>query len=455
MYIEVYIGYTCIDMMVYEVQEGLVRSLEEKRDFEFMTERVKDRPINKRKLLRKTAVTAAMALVFGLIACVTFLVLEPVVSNWLYPQEKIDMIEIPQDTQEMLPEDMLVHEESVLEQTEEVINTLKNEIQMDTATYTELYDNLYEVVQDFEPAMVTVTSVSQDVDWFNAPYENQGQTTGFLLADNNREVMILVMNKDLKEEEELRVTFSNGDQAGALIRGTDRETGLSVLAVSKEDMATVTLEEIEYISLGRTLGISMLGSPVIAIGRPLGSKTSVVYGMITSEGTVLNLTDSNYELLTTDIYGSTEASGILLDMNGQVIGIINQKYNEKTASNLLSAIAVTELKAVLQRMANGLSNTYLGIKGTDVPEQIEKNLKVPRGAYVAEIVMDSPAMAAGIQSGDVIVQIDDTVIYSFKDYTEAIRTKQPGDTVKIVVMRHGQQAYRQVNLEVVMGELAN
>lgn len=50
-----------------------MKDLEEKRDFDFMTERVKNRPLNKRKLLRKTLFTAAMALVFGLIACVTFL----------------------------------------------------------------------------------------------------------------------------------------------------------------------------------------------------------------------------------------------------------------------------------------------------------------------------------------------------------------------------------------------
>lgn len=69
------------------------------------------------------------------------------------------------------------------------------------------------------------------------------------------------------------------------------------------------------------------------------------------------------------------------------------------------------------------------------------------------IVMDSPAMAAGIQSGDVIVEMGDTQIRSFKDYTEAVRKKNPGETIEMVVMRQGQQAYREVKLEVVVGEL--
>ncbi len=430
-----------------------MKILEEKRDFEFMTERVKERPLNKRKLLRKTIITVTMAVIFGLIACVTFLVLEPVFSNWLYPGEEIEMIEIPQDTDEVLPEDMLVHEESMLEQTEQVINSLKNEMQLNPSSYQELYSSIYVLTQELNAAMVTVTSVSQDIDWFNDPYENKGQTTGFLFADNNRELMILVMSRELTVGEELKVTFANGDQATAAIKGTDTETGLTVLAVEKDALVETTTESIQFINLGRSAGARLTASPVVAIGRPLGKQNSVVFGMITSEDTVLSLTDANYKLLTTDIYGSTDATGLLINMDGQVIGVINQSYNNKTAANLISAIGITELKLVLQRMSNGFENSYLGIKGTDVPEEIAVSLKVPQGAYVTGIVMDSPAMAAGIQSGDVIVQMGKLEIRSFKDYTEAVRQKNPGEVVEMVVMRQGQQTYRMVNLEVTMGKL--
>ena len=430
-----------------------MKILEEKRDFEFMTERVKERPLNKRKLLRKTIITVTMAVIFGLIACVTFLVLEPVFSNWLYPGEEIEMIEIPQDTDEVLPEDMLVHEESMLEQTEQVINSLKNEMQLNPSSYQELYSSIYALTQELNAAMVTVTSVSQDIDWFNDPYENKGQTTGFLFADNNRELMIQVMSRELPVGEELKATFANGDQATAALKGTDTETGLTVLAVEKDALVETTTESIQFINLGKSAGARLTASPVVAIGRPLGKQNSVVFGMITSEDTVLSLTDANYKLLTTDIYGSTDATGFLINVDGQVIGVINQSYNNKTAANLISAIGITELKLVLQRMSNGFENSYLGIKGTDVPEEIAVSLKVPQGAYVTGIVMDSPAMAAGIQSGDVIVQMGKLEIRSFKDYTEAVRQKNPGEVVEMVVMRQGQQTYRTVNLEVTMGKL--
>ena len=54
-------------------------------DYEFLQERIKERPINKKKLLQRTIITAASALLFGAVACLAFLLLEPMLSNWLYP----------------------------------------------------------------------------------------------------------------------------------------------------------------------------------------------------------------------------------------------------------------------------------------------------------------------------------------------------------------------------------
>ena len=53
---------------------------------EFLIEKIKEKPVNKKKLIRRTIITVSMAVIFGSVACVTFLVLEPVISNWLYPE---------------------------------------------------------------------------------------------------------------------------------------------------------------------------------------------------------------------------------------------------------------------------------------------------------------------------------------------------------------------------------
>ena len=67
---------------------------------DFMKETIKQRPINRRKLVRRTLLTAAMAVVFGMVACFTFLLLEPVISNRLYPEEEPQTVVLVEETEE-------------------------------------------------------------------------------------------------------------------------------------------------------------------------------------------------------------------------------------------------------------------------------------------------------------------------------------------------------------------
>ena len=73
---------------------------------DFLREKIKQKPVNKKKLLRRTLITVAMAVVFGLVACFTFLILEPVISNRLYPEEEAQEVQFPEETvtEEMKPE---------------------------------------------------------------------------------------------------------------------------------------------------------------------------------------------------------------------------------------------------------------------------------------------------------------------------------------------------------------
>ena len=71
---------------------------------DFMKETIKQRPLNRKKLVRRTIITAAMAVIFGLVACVTFLLLEPVISNKLYPEEEPKQVVFVEEKEnEMLP----------------------------------------------------------------------------------------------------------------------------------------------------------------------------------------------------------------------------------------------------------------------------------------------------------------------------------------------------------------
>lgn len=420
------------------------------QEFDFMKEKIKERPINKKKLIRRTIITASMAVVFGLVACLTFLVLEPLFSNWLYPEEEPQQIVFPAEDEEMLPEDMLIEETATDEETEEEEQESLTEVEweLEVEDYQLLYDKLYALYEEKSKSIVTVTGVKADIDWFNNPYETEGQTSGLIVADNGKEYWILVDNKPIDKAEAIRVTFTGNVQVTAQLKGTDAITGLAIIGVALKDVPTEARENIVVASLGSSGGNKMLGRPVLALGSPAGTGRSIAYGMITSSGNVIHLPDSSYKLLTTDMYGSPNASGALLNLHGQVIGIINQSHVDESMPNQLCAIGITEIKDTIERISAGRSQAYLGIYGTNVTEEAREELNIPMGAYVTEIEIGSPAMQAGIQSGDIITRIGETEVVSYQDYVNQLGKANPEESMSIMIMRQGQQEYREMEITV-------
>ena len=427
------------------------------KDIDFIKEKVKERPVNKRKLLKRTIITASMAVIFGLIACFTFLVPEPVFSNWLYPEEDPAPVQLQEEAanEEMLPEDMVLETESEEEkESTPVTSTVVQKIDMSVSDYQKLYSNLYKLVQDAAKSMVTVTGVVSDVDWFNNTFENKGQTAGLIVADNGKELMILTEKETVEQAEKVHVTFCDNTQVTAALKQADPTTGLAVISVNLADIGEDTKEIIKAAKLGSSnSGSGLLATPVIALGRPMGNVNSVAYGMITSMDTVLNLTDGNYRLLTTDIYGSTSGSGVIINLNGQVLGIISQRNNSSDAKNLVSALGISDLKNNIEKLSNGQAMAALGIYGTDVPEEIQESQGVPAGAYVTGIVMDSPAMVAGIQSGDVIVKMGTEEITSFQEFNKEMMSLVPDSQITITVMRQVQDEYQEMAVDVILDTL--
>ena len=453
----------------------------EASDFEFLQERIKERPINKRKLLQRTIVTALLALLFGVLACLTFLLLEPVLSNWLYPEEEPNIVSFPQEQDEMLPEDMLTEETSSIVQEEEQetaesadsneqttaedaqsesIGTDEDGENPDDAAvfleeYRTQYDELYDVYREVSTSMVTVTAVRTDTDWFNNPYQSEGSAAGVIIANNNRELLILTKKELLDDAENIRVRFCNGVNANADIKEYDANTNLAVLAVGLQYLGNSTLEYISVATLGSSDSSGDAGTPVIAVGNLFGYSDNVCYGMVTSKGTPVFLADSEYKLITTDIYASENPSGILVNISGDVIGIIDNSYNNKDTKNLLSAVGITELMDMILKLSNGEQIPYLGMHVQDIPNEARSELGLPQGAYIFNMDMDSPAMLSGIQRGDIIVQVGLQEIRSASDYMETLLEAPIGKELRIVVYRESLDDYEQMEFTVQPAQQPN
>ena len=426
---------------------------------DFMKETIKQRPLNRRKLVRRTLLTAAMAVIFGMVACFTFLLLEPVISNKLYPEEEPEIIEFVEESREdeILPEDMIVDDSQMQPEPtqppaleDEQIAQVLSEMKLGVEDYLSLFAGIREVAREVRKSIVTVVGVTPDVGWLDNEYENEGAVSGIVVADNGIELLILADVSSIEDAQSLEVAFQDGEIYQATLMKKDNNTGLAVISIAKTKIKSTTLEMAVAANLG-TSGSSLVGIPVIALGRPMGTEGSLCYGNITSTGNVIRLPDSNYKLMTTDIYGSSSASGVLINLRGQVVGIIDMSKNSPDLSNLISAVGISDLKKLVESLSNDKDIAYFGVYGADVTESANEELGVPLGAYITEIDMDSPSMNAGIQSGDVILKWNDMEIESYQDLVSTLLLEEPEKTVSITLMRQGPEGYTEMETTAVLG----
>ena len=130
-----------------------------------------------------------------------------------------------------------------------------------------------------------------------------------------------------------------------------------------------------------------------------------------------------------------------------IIGSIQKEQNT------LTAVSISELKDIIEFLSNGLNIPYLGIKGSTVTDAISKEYDIPKGVYIKEAVADSPAMTAGLQTGDVIAAVNKKEILTMKDYQKALMKLKKGDEARITVNRQNADGYKKFNCTLEVGVL--
>lgn len=444
-----------------------MQNMEQKNNNDFMIEKIKERPVNKRKLLRRTLTTALMAAMFGLIACVTFLLLEPVISNWLYPEpEEEQIILFPEEQEEMEPEDMLSNNLSENESSDPLatphpfvednekqahMEEILGNITLDSNHYAQLYSSLADVVSTLNKYMVEITATETNMDWLSNEYETQTRTTGVVMGNTGKEILILTDYSSIKNADTVEITLYSGKSFPVQVKQYHTDSNLAVLSVAVSTLGNSS-KELYVASFGSSSVQSLLCTPVIAMGNPMGEIGSVGYGMITSESGQLTRVDANYKLLLTDIYGSQNASGFLFNLKGQVIGVITNRKTSTDMKNLVTAYGISDLKKLIYRLSEGEKIPYLGITGIDVSTDANEKGNVPLGVYVQTVKEDSPALLAGVQKGDIVVGLGNKVITRYNEYANAFGDLEAGSTVKLKVKRLSQNEYTEMEFDILLEE---
>ena len=305
------------------------------------------------------------------------------------------------------------------------------------------------IVVNCEKSVVSVTGIRSEMDYFNNTYENSSSAYGVIIADHDSEYYILTEANATTDAEQIRVVFFNGVELDAENIRSDAATGFAVIRVQKTgDLSASSLPA--AVTLGNSFGLAR-GDTVVALGDPSGYGSSYSIGAITSNTNIVSLTDRNYHILTTDIKGSEGGSGVLMNLDGKIVGIIDQSLGSDDSS-IVKAIGVSELEDLMQKLSNNETRPYVGISGENVTDVISRKTGIPRGVMVSGVAQDSPAMLAGIKQQDIITKLNGKDITTVNEYTTFIEACTPGSTLHVTAQRKGAAGYEEVTFDVTVGE---
>ena len=335
-------------------------------------------------------------------------------------------------------------------------------------TYVE--SDVSNVVEKVMPAMVSiVNNFTETANVFGQQYtqEEAASGSGIIVGKTDDELLIVSNNHVVESADTLTVTFIDGSEAQAQVKGLDSDMDLAVIAVSLNDLSDDTKNAITVATLGSSDDLK-LGEPVIAIGNALGYGQSVTNGIVSALNREITLENGSTGLEngSTGTFIQTNAAinpgnsgGALLNMNGEVIGINSNKIGGTAVEGMGYAIPITSASPIIADLMERQTRTkvaedevgYIGIFPQEVTSQISQMYNMPEGIYVVSVEEGSAAANAGIMKGDIITKFDGSSISSYSDLQKTLQYYAAGDSVTVTVQRPQNGEYVSIELNLTLG----
>ena len=319
--------------------------------------------------------------------------------------------------------------------------------------------NVASVVNEVMPSVVSITSTIQSSNYYGfGTQESEGAGSGFIIAKTKDSLMIATNNHVVSDATSLTVGFVDDTTAKATVVGTDSSADLAVISVKIKDIKDSTASKIKVATLGSSDDLKV-GEEVVAIGNALGYGQSVTTGVVSAKNREISLTDGTMNLLQTDAaINPGNSGGVLINMDGQVVGINNAKLEDTSVEGMGYAIPITTAKTILTDLMNASSVStkdaaFLGVVGRDINESYSSALGIPSGIYVSQVVSGSPAEKAGISAGDVITKFEGNNVSTMSGLKEKLALKKANTKVKITFKRANQSGtYEEKTVTVTLGK---
>ncbi len=317
------------------------------------------------------------------------------------------------------------------------------------------------VVEQSNPAVVSVI-VKKDLPKISDPFfgnfrpqqgEQQqiGGGTGFVVSSDG----LIVTNKHVvNQDAEYTVLFNNGRRSDATVEALHPATDLALLDVERSGLKKLDFAQSKSLDVGQTS---------IAIGNALGEfqntvSKGIVSGLnrdITAGGRLRNVQRLSGLIQTDAAINPGNSGGPLLDINGKVIGVNVAVAQE--AQNVGFAIPSDEVVEMIEdfNKYGEIRVPFLGVRYVMINETVKEanNLDRDSGALIlfdggtGAVLPGSPADEAGLSTGDIITQVNDTKITQENPLAEVIEDLEVGDTVNLTVIQNGEEVNKEVTLQ--------
>ena len=248
--------------------------------------------------------------------------------------------------------------------------------------------------------------------------------------------------------DEIKVFTKDGDEYDAEILGSDKGTDIALIKISSDEM-------MPEIQLGNSDTVRV-GDSVVAIGAPFGLSQTVTSGIISALGRPQMTADGFGEMIQTDAaINPGNSGGALINLDGKLIGIPSSIFTRGGGNiGIGFAIPVSTVKNITSQIIDfgSVKRGLLGVIISDLSEDVSEQLglDIDKGALIQEVSPDSAAENAGLEPGDVIINVDGKEIENVNDLRNAIGLKRSGERVKVVIIRDNREMTKNAKL----GEIA-
>lgn len=330
------------------------------------------------------------------------------------------------------------------------------------------------VAEKVMPSVVAITNQStQEIrDYFygTRTYEEESSGSGIIISKNDTELLIGTNNHVVENATTLSVCFSVDTEdpedavVSAVVKGTDSQHDLAVIAVNLEDIPDEVLDQIEIAELGSSEEV-VVGEPAIAVGNALGYGQSVTLGIVSALNREVTVQDGNNfitnNMIQTDAainFGNS--GGALVNAKGQVIGINSVKTASSGVEGMGYAIPIDTARPIFEELMNRTTRTivesedqgFMGLTPVDVTAEAKQLYNMPSGAFVYNVIEGSAAEEAGIVKGDIITKVDGMTISSKDELLERMQYYKAGETIDVVLQSAQGSEYVERTVSVTLGE---